>query len=280
MPSTHDDAPANEAFSLRLRIAALLRFRTVTAFLNAAQAKTKLSRNGFFKHWGGISQPRANIVEAYSQMLGVPQDWLSEGAGEKIEKLRRAFSAVERGDLDNPVVAGIMPGGSIAPVSSWLVNQQLEQFGTDSGKPPQIRHIPILVGDQIDRFLGGGSDASSMLTETETIALPPGVLAGARAFAFHIPDDDTSMLGQGEHSLPPKTLCWIDRDKQIGPGDFCLVRPVDGEWTIRRYKASFPYGRASSYTLEALNPSFEPVRVTDDLQWRIAGRVIFYGRVL
>ena len=119
-----------------------------------------------------------------------------------------------------------------------------------------------------------------MLDETETIPLPPGVSAGARAFAFHIPADDISMTGQGEHSLPPGTLCWIDQDKTISPGDFCLVRAVDGAWTIRRYKASFPYGRAASFTLEALHPSFEPVRVTDEAQWFIAGRVIFYGRVL
>lgn len=280
MPDAPDNDTATEAFSLRLRIAALLRYRTVTAFLNEVQVATKLSRNGFYKHWGGNSYPRARILTAYSGMLGVSEAWLTKGNGEKIDTLRRAFAAVEKGDLDNPIVAEVMPGGTVVPFSAGSVNQHPQHFGTDSGKAPQIRHIPILVGDQIDRFLGNGRNAISMIGETETIPLPPGVSAGARAFAYTIPSDDTSMIGQGEHSLPPGTLCWIDCDKTIGPGDFCLVRALDGAWTVRRYKASFPYGKAVQFTLEALHPSFEPVRVTDTSQWRIAGRVIFYGRVL
>ncbi len=94
-------------------------------------------------------------------------------------------------------------------------------------------------------------------------------------FGYIIPANDRSMEGPGGDSFPPGTEAIIDIARPIQPGDFVLIRPKGMQgWLLRQYQGGLPLSLAKEYTLRALNPVVEPIRVTDPQNWDVGGRLI------
>ncbi len=94
-------------------------------------------------------------------------------------------------------------------------------------------------------------------------------------FGYIIPVNDRSMEGVGGDSFPPGTEAVFDIAREIHPGDFLLIRPKGMQgWLLRQYQGGLPLSLAKEYTLRALNPVVEPIRVTDPENWDVGGRLI------
>lgn len=108
-----------------------------------------------------------------------------------------------------------------------------------------------------------------------TIAAPESINAGESCFAYVIAENDRSMEGAAGVSFPPGTELIIDADQDVLPDNYLLLR-IKGmkTWLLRQYQAGLPLSMAREFTLRAINPAVEPIRVTDPGQWEIGGRLI------
>jgi hypothetical protein len=255
----------HEAFGLRLKIAVLSQHRSSTPFLERLEAEGVVTKGAFYYHFSGDKRPsKVDIIAAYERLLGTPRGWIADGDGETLKDLREAYQALDDRDMENPVLRRIL---------NKLVNHGAQQTGTESGKLLEIRHIRILSDDQITALISGTAVVKDLAGPQRTI--PVSAAVSSDAFIFVIPEHDHSMTATAFPSMPPGTQLLIDRAAPIRPGDFLLIRPVNKPaWMVRRFRAQGPYGETAQFTLAALNPHFEPIRVTDPDAWQVAGRVI------
>ncbi len=262
-----------EAFGLRLKIAARARGLTTKDVIGKIRDRVGLSEAGFHKHWAGASMARGEKLQAYSDILDVTADWLTSGGGEDIDILRSAVVAMEAGENKNPDLIFIQKQIGVNTDDRGAVNQLSQDSGTNSSKTLEICHIPVLAGDELAAYVFGNGSVNIMTAHFVPVLKRDGL--GPRAVAHEFTVGDLSMVSPTERSFPPGTILVFDPARAIAPGDFILVRlKGDEAWMCRRYKAALAFGKAKAFTLEALNPSFEPIRVNDPSKWEVAGRAV------
>lgn len=105
------------------------------------------------------------------------------------------------------------------------------------------------------------------------LPLPVQMDAGPKAFGYEMTSDDRSMINTTPPSIAPGTICIIDPDRTIKPGDFALVDGGGGLMTVRQVQAEGDYVPGAQFTLVANNPSYAPI-LDAHKTWRIVGRVI------
>lgn len=263
----------HEARGLRLRIAVDHQHRHARAFGDDLEADDVISRGAFYSHYSGKRWPtEAKVLSEYGRRLGVPHRWLSEGYGESIEDLQAALALV--GDRKTyPDLQRILPFFPPPRTQGSAVNQQLQEIAADSFIISQIRHIPILQDRLIAGYLSGERAADMM---EDTIPVTSDLKAGPRAFGYRVAEGDRSMTRANGRGFLPGTPLVIDPDAPISPGCYVLAKPrARASYLLRRYQAAFDHDGTQPFTLEAVNPSFEAIRVTDPDSWEIAGRVIW-----
>jgi len=108
-----------------------------------------------------------------------------------------------------------------------------------------------------------------------TIVAPASMEPGNGCFGYVIAENDMSMVGTNGASFPPGTEAVFDADQDVLPDNFLLCRPKGMKsWLLRQYKAGLPISVACEYSLHALNPAVEAIRVTNPELWEIAGRLV------
>lgn len=103
--------------------------------------------------------------------------------------------------------------------------------------------------------------------------------AGPDFFCTEIGASDTSMVGDKGDTFPPRTVLIINTNRAAWedetPPFYVLARPKGMKgWLLRRLDAALPLSVASEFTLSALNPNIETIRVSDPAKWEIAGRLV------
>ena len=230
------------------------------------------SVGAFYTHYKGTRWPtEIEVLREYERRLGVPADWLSLGHGEAIEDLHGVLGLV--GDKKTyPELLRILPFFPPPRTQGSAVNQQTQEIAPYSSIISQIRHIPILQDRQIAGYLSG-ERAADMMEDTIPVTLD--LKAGPRAFSYRVADSDRSMLRANGSGFQPGSPLIIDPDAPISPGCYVLARlKTRDRYMLRRYQAAFDHDGSQPFTLEAINTSFEAIRVTDPESWEIAGRVI------
>ncbi len=273
----NEGGPPHEAFGLRLTIAAIARFSALGSFRAQLIGRPGLSKATVYRHAAGERLPdKDEIITLYEKILRIPPGWLLAGAGESVADLREAEAAIKAKDRANPALQKILAyldtdenRGNVVPINQLERAPQLTY-----GKFAQIRHIPVLTAGEIIDLMAGRRTIDEMSIQ-RFIPVVADTDLGPRSIAHVVRADDFSMTSAGGYSIPPNTELIIDRDREIQPGDFILVRHrSEDEFMVRRYKASQRHGVATRFTLEALNPSFEPIRVDDPSEYEIAGRLV------
>jgi hypothetical protein len=271
----------HEARGLRLKIAVRYHYRHAREFGEALERDGVVTLVAFYSHLKGDKWPsdKPEIVREYERRLGVPAHWISDGQGETLDVLEQALAVAEAKTSSASALAAttaallqLLPFFPPRRTEGPGVNQQSQEIATESSIISQIRHIPILQDSQIGRYLSG-ERASDMLEDT--IAIPADLGAGPRAFGWRVRAHDLSMQRANGTGFLPGTRLLVDPDAPISPGCYVLAKPKSRpSYMLRRYQAAFDHDGAQPFTLEAINPSFEAIRVTDPASWEIAGRVI------
>jgi SOS-response transcriptional repressor LexA len=218
-------------------------------------------RRTYYQYESGRSMPKhPDAINRLAEMLGVTRDWLLFGKGEQVN--------------DDALTTNVA-----------TINQAIEIPLRKSLKPPPLRYIPVLTASDLKNMLLGNGRRATM--SREQLPVSQHIDAGAEAFYYRIPDDDTSMVGSAGHSFPPGTLLLIDPGRIIRPADFLLAQPADAPAPImRRLQARLPFDpgglvlRAYPFRLVALNPMAEPIEVNDKADCHIIGRVVSFTQIL
>lgn len=267
--------------ALRLRIA---RFRAGYATLAAAERLVEnagiMSARTYRGYESNHRPLPVRLIETLERLFDIKAGWLEHGAGESKESLERAVAELEREagervrDLMSAPHQGRGEKGSALAGVNQLTPQQREVVINPSHLVPTGR-IPVLLADEITAFLAGQRDdlmAGPTLPVSEEFS-------GPDHFCYEIGPSDTSMVGAEGHSFPPRTALIINTNAQVWqdetPPFYVLARRRGMKgWLFRRLEAALPLSVAAEFTLRALNPAIEPIRVSDPSQWEIAGRLV------
>lgn len=263
-----------EAFGYRLTIAVLRKHRNLMRFVAILKQNNSTSRGAFYMYAAGKRFPQEPAtLKLYEQLLETPPQWLANGAGEPVAVLRRAASAIEEDDdtdADLLRVLRFLDGGGNVPVIS--INHASQENASDSGKLAKIRHIPVLSDKDLSDLLSGARTIGDMLSQTIPFTAD---FQGDGVFAYVLSRTDFSMTAPGEVFFRPGTTLIFAQHQIIEPGSYVLARRrLEEKFMFRRYRAAFDYGTAKEFTLEAINPSFDPIHVTDTAEWQIVGRLM------
>lgn len=270
---------------LRLRIARLKAnyFKTADAARTIEREKAVLwngqpitarTYKGYEHASGNAIEPE--IAQQLEQFFGVRRGWILIGDGESIEDLRRTYMQLER-DAPSKALEARVPKRTPRLVRnnspSGAVNQLTpnnDNFTISLSQIVPVCRIPVLTGDAIADFCAGKRDFP--MTEQALVAVESG--GEGNLFAFDIPKSDSSMTSSTLPSFPPGTRCVIDINEPIKPGDYvCVRRRGMTDWMLRQYRAALPLSLAKEFTLYAINPAFEAIRVDAPAEWEIAGRL-------
>jgi hypothetical protein len=263
----------NEMIRLRIKIA---RLRVYPVQQDAADAFVEATRSA--KHPDGMShdiyrsyekgrrRPRTPVYRVLEQMFGVkPPGWLAAGSGESHDEL---LDMLEKAEDD---AKARRQAESPAKRRKGRVNRLTEYIVPNTIKLASIRYIPLLSAGDISRFL---VDISSFTGET--VPVPTSIGANTRLYAYTVPHNDRSMVSGSGPSIGPGTLCVFDPDEDVLAGNVLLVSPrASGAWLLRVYQGALPLSAATEFTLTALNPDVEAIRVTDKTRWEFGGRLIY-----
>jgi hypothetical protein len=201
---------------------------------------------------------------------------LQHGKGETEMELRREVMRLEA-EARRKTRQSRIPAPSSAVDLNGLVTGEVNQLTANNDdfpiNPSQIgavRRIPILSGNDVTQFRAGKRD----FPMGRTLILPQSDTLTETTFGYQIPYDDHSMAGADGLPFPAGMECTFDSAREIQPGDFLLIRPKGmAGWLFRQYQAGLPISMAKEFTLRAINPSVEPIRVTDPENWEIGGRL-------
>jgi SOS-response transcriptional repressor LexA len=263
---------------LRLRIARIKAgYLTLTAaekYVEECGITSQRSYRGYEHGWRPLPLKH---VEALERAFKTVPGYLSKGRGESQEALERELAELER-----QARAEIREGGWKAPppvkgkrpalvVVNQLTSDQPELDINPSQLVP-VSRIPVLLADEIASFLAGDWDSAMA---GATLPVSDDLLAEGRIFAFAVEKSDESMIGTGGDSFPPGTMLIFNADADVPPAKYMLVRRRGMKrWLFRRYEAALPFSEATEYTLRALNPAVEAIRVTDRQNWECGGLLI------
>jgi len=279
MPKT--DASDPEYRKNRLRIA-----RMRAGFVTVQDAAEYLLKRGVinslwtYKAWEegarGLKVKRASDLE---DAFGVDQrGWLLHGNGETLSELERQIARLDV-DLRRRAQAARLPDHA-QPFddNTETVNQLTQNPHELAINPSQLvpaGRIPFLLADEIASFLAGERE-NAMAGRTLAVSDD---LAGEHIYSCAIGPSDTSMQGAGGLSFPPGTVLILNSDPEFyldaQPPFFLLIRRKGMKnWMLRRFESGLPLRLSSEFTLRALNPAVDAIRVTDPENWDIGGLLI------
>jgi SOS-response transcriptional repressor LexA len=279
-----DEKIDRERFKFRLKIARLRRGFVTTedaaAHFDALPGSRRITARAY-KGWEtGERTPGSSVFYAIleDELRAQPKGWIADGAGESLSALQDIFAKLDvesrraakevRQKMAGPQ-NGLRPS---APV--YQLTPKATDFDINTSQSVPLRRIPVLSGDNIASFLAGESRGAFMAAG-RTVIIPETLDASDAAWCWVVPATDEAMVGPGGMSFPPGTELVLDPSQDVLPGKLLLIRPKGANfWLFRRYAAGLPFSAASEYTLEALNPSVEPIRVTDPQKWEFGGRLI------
>lgn len=213
------------------------------------------------------------IADQLENFFGTRRGWILHGKGESIEALRRMATELEKQAREQarkkrlPILSPSSENGS----ASDQVNQltaNIDNFAITPSQFVPVCRIPVLSGDDISTFCAGNREFP--MNEQALVAVED----STNLFLYILPQTDLSMDAGGALAFPPGTRCIIDTSAQIQPGCFVLVRFAGMDWTLREYRAALPFEFAKAFTLAAINPAFEPIRIENQGDVEIAGRLI------
>lgn len=220
---------------------------------HAAMSKhTTISLNSLQKHESGARRPSERLIKLYAKLYKTSVGTLLPDTVKVTPDTTRVNAEVN----SQPV----------------KVNKQLpDKADSFSFVIPQIRHIPVFTQEEIGRYVQERMPMSQV--PNHTLPLPAQMAAGPQAFAYEMPMDDRSMVNDTVPSIGPGTICIVDPDREVKPGDFVLVSGGGGLMTVRMLQADSDFAPGAPFTLVALNKLYFPTRDAQST-WQIVGRVI------
>lgn len=223
------------------------------AAIEAMPAKWSIAQRTYYSHERGERAPeREDTLQHYCELFDVSRDFLLFGVGNESADYQNAESV----ELTQEINHG---------------NKQERQ---NPSKFEGFRYIPII------RASNGKikTDEGALAMSEEFIPVSSSLLAGPRAFGYEIADDDDSMVGDAGRNFAPNSFVVIDPDRDVMPGKFVLVQFAGMDPTVRQMQSSVAFKPASPqypFTLNAVNPRFEPYLVSKSGDCKIYGRVVF-----
>jgi hypothetical protein len=278
MRETHSP---RDFFKLRLKIARLRRGFATTEdaaeYFDALPEPRRITARTYRGWEGGERIPSTpGLYDVLEQELQVnPRGWLKNGAGEGYATLQEEFARLDAARREEARKArkGLADTGQSGKGSAlvYQLTPNPRDFDISSSQSVPLRRIPVLSGDDIAAFLAGEREA---FMAGHTVVIPPEA-GSPDAWSYVIPDRDEAMVGTGGISFPPGTGLVFDPREDVPPGKFMIARPKGLKiWLFRRFVAGLPLSAVSEFKLEALNPSVEPIRVSDREKWEFGGRLI------
>lgn len=270
-----------EARRWRLRIA-----RHSAGWLTALDAGRHLEARGVvtertYKGYEVGARPvtTENAVRIARAFRVDPPEWIRDGDGKPLEFLRRR--AAELDAIAKRKVSEVrVPEHARAAeeTAAKSINQLTSNIIKLDINPSQLLptgRIPVLLAEEIASFLAGKRES---LMSGPTLPVSE-EFSGPDHFCYEIGPSDTSMVGMGKDSFPPRTALIINTNasawKDETPPFYVLARTKGMKgWLFRSLESPLPLSVAKEYTLRALNPDIEPIRVTDPAKWEIAGRLV------
>lgn len=215
----------------------------------------KKVKAAYYSHRSGMRMPNDDTLRIYAELFDVPFEYLRLGIG--ADKIETEAAAINKDE-------------SVASVVS--INQHRQQLDIKPSQTPFARSIPILSAEQI-RMLGAGGDLATM--SGRTLPTPDFLTPGPDSFAYFIPPHDFSMVAASGPSYAPGACVVIDPQRQIAPGDR-VYADIEGfdEPMIRKFVAVRSFTPGLRFRLEAFNPAFQAIEVTEPAQVRVLARVI------
>lgn len=217
----------------------------------------KKAKSAYYSHRSGTRLPDDATLRMYAELFEVPFEYLRLGIGaEKIESRPVAINEDES-------------GASVVSINHHRQDVELKT----SHKHP-VRFIPILSAEQIRDFCAGRGDLAAM--SGRTLPVPDFLNASPESFAYFIPDNDFSMVAAAGPSYAPGACIVVDLQRQIKPGDrvYAEIEGFDDP-VVRTYVAARPFAPGVPFRLEAFNPAFQAIDVSDPSQARVLARVIW-----
>lgn len=218
----------------------------------------KKVKAAYYSHRSGTRLPDDDTLRIYADLFDVPFEYLRLGTGaEEIES-----SAAQINEDESTASAVIS------------INQHRQEIDLKASHKHGVRFIPILSADQIRVLSAGQGDLAQM--SGHTLPVPSFLSASSDSFAYFIPANDFSMVATSGPSYAPGACIVIDPQRQITPGDrvYAEIEGFDDP-VVRKYVAARAYAPGVRFRLEAFNPAFEAIEVTDAAQVRVLARVIW-----
>lgn len=217
----------------------------------------KKAKAAYYSHRSGTRLADDDTLRIYAELFDVPFEYLRLGLGAE---------EIEAGDTQ------INEDESDASVGS--INQHKQEIDAKASHKRGVRFIPILSADQIRDLSAGRGDLAQM--SGRTLPVPDFLNASSDSFAYFIPTNDFSMVAASGPSYAPGACIVIDPQRQITPGDRVYAE-IDGfdEPVVRKYVAARAYAPGVKFRLEAFNPAFAAIEVTERAQVRFMARVIW-----
>lgn len=279
-PETEEPDP--ELTRWRLRIARLKHgWATTKAAASYVETVGAATDRTYKSYEEGQRRVPWEAAEKLAKAFNVSPQWLRNGSGETREQLLQQIVALQEAMKDMPTRV-VALGGEPKNDAAQSLNQLTSKVVKLDIKPSQLvpaGRIPVLLAEGIASFLAGERDdlmAGPTLPVSEEFA-------GPDHFCYEIGPSDTSMVGTEGDSFPPRTVLIINTDAQAlqdeTPPFYVMARPKGMKgWLFRRLESPLPLSVATEYTLRALNPAIDPIRVSDPAKWQIAGKLAYAGR--
>jgi len=268
-----------EMMRLRLRIARLLHgwstARDAACYVEGVGAAKERAYKSYDE---GQRTLTLKAIEKLAAAFEVDADWLRHGSGETRAELQRRFSALNEQAKTTPrrmITAGEMEQNPSGKQNLNQLTSNIAQVDINASLLVPTGRIPFLLGEAIALFLAGKRDWA-MAGSTLPV---PEEFAGPDFFCTEIGASDTSMVGEKGDSFPPRTVLVINTNRAAWedetPPLYVLARPKGMKgWLLRRLDSALPLSVATEFTLSALNPNIETIRVSDPAKWEIAGRLV------
>lgn len=268
----------------RALLAARVRVARERRFASAKAASEELAEHygerapksvrAFQSHESGDRKPDLSALTIYAELFGVSLRYFLFGGHDEISDQSVAAEAASirrRQERFGKMVSAKPINPVKSDTSAAQINHVSIRPQTPSVHNTPVRLIPVLSPSDIQNHIKGrGGRVMSGLS----VAVSQALNAGERCYAIEIAEDDLSMVAKGGMSLGPGAHVVVDPDAPILPGKLVCVQLDDDEPMVRIYRAGRAYRPGAPFTLEAYNPAYDALPVTDAAQVRFIHRVI------
>ena len=275
----------------RALLAARLRFARQRVYPTAVAASDELEARGTAKsarayqsYESGDRKVKLHDLSAIALLLDMPVSFFLFGGHPEIDDREvDALAMVIRAKLARKKKAGTrakqqITNNPMPPVTlPAVINHVPRQVETNTIHNPGVRLIPILSASEIRNLNTGRGGLAAM--SGQSLPVPQSLGAGEHSYSYQIPEHDLAMASKGPDSFGPGTFVVADRVAPILPGKLVLA-DIEGhdEPLFRIYRASRAYAPGVSFTLDALNPAYEPIPVTNPASVLGLARVLYTVR--